>query len=127
MHALSLSPQGHRVQSLGSPFCGFLILHVSLIHFCCTNKPPTVVGSIETKMATITKTTTEPRTIRLTNGTSFTPNSNSSSKTEKLALIDVAKMYSDKLEERQAVAEDIREASRTIGFFYIVNHVRHHP
>ncbi|PSK45140.1 UPF0676 protein [Elsinoe australis] len=73
-------------------------------------------------MATITKTTTEPRTIRLTNGTSFTPNSNSSSKTEKLPLIDVAKMYSDKLEERQAVAEEIREASRTIGFFYIVNH-----
>ncbi|KAF2219388.1 putative isopenicillin N synthetase [Elsinoe ampelina] len=64
----------------------------------------------------------KPRTIRLTNGTYYTPNSNDLSKTERLPLIDVARIYSDNLEDRKAVAEEIREASRTIGFFYIVNH-----
>ncbi|PNS14446.1 UPF0676 protein [Sphaceloma murrayae] len=75
-------------------------------------------------MATTTTTTTltRPPTIRLTNGNSFTPNSNVLSKTERLPLIDIARIYSDDLEDRQAVAEEIRDASRTIGFFYIVNH-----
>lgn len=32
-------------------------------------------------------------------------------------------MYSGKLEDRQAVARQVREAAHNIGFFYVVNHV----
>ncbi|KAF2122697.1 putative gibberellin 3-beta hydroxylase [Lophiotrema nucula] len=72
-------------------------------------------------MATTT-TATEPRRITLSNGKSFTVTSNSSSNSESIPLIDVSRMYSEKLEDRQALAEEIRNASREIGFFTIVNH-----
>jgi isopenicillin N synthase-like dioxygenase len=59
----------------------------------------------------------------MNNGTVFTFNSNISTTLEKIPVIDAARIWSDRLEDRQAVAEEIRQASRMIGFFYLVNHV----
>lgn len=69
-----------------------------------------------------TVTTTAPRTITLHNGQVFSISSNDSTTLERIPTIDMAKMYSEKLEDRTAVAEEIREASRNIGFFYMINH-----
>lgn len=66
----------------------------------------------------------EPRTITLTNGKTFTFNSNASTTDEQIPVIDVSRMYSERLEDRQALAEEIREAAHVIGFLCIVNHVR---
>ncbi|KAH7115847.1 hypothetical protein B0J11DRAFT_393707, partial [Dendryphion nanum] len=41
---------------------------------------------------------------------------------ESIPLIDVSRMYSNRLEDRKALAEEVRAASREIGFFTIVNH-----
>lgn len=65
---------------------------------------------------------TGPRTITLQNGQVYSFNSNESATPERIPIIDVARIYSEKLEDRKAVAEEIREASRNIGFFYMVNH-----
>lgn len=74
-------------------------------------------------MATTTAVTAEPRTITLSNGNSFTVASNASTTLESIPLIEVSRMYSDKIEDRKAVAEEVRKASREIGFFTIINHV----
>jgi small-conductance mechanosensitive channel len=75
-------------------------------------------------MATTTVTQEgTPRTITLTNGKSFTFNSNASTTDEQIPVIDVSRMYSDDLEQRKALAEEIREAAHGIGFLSIVNHV----
>ena len=74
----------------------------------------------------MSSTTTEegtPRTITLTNGKTFTFGSNASTTDEAIPVIDVSGMYSDKLEDRQVVAEEIRKAAHGIGFLSIVNHV----
>ncbi|CAO2650345.1 Nn.00g016370.m01.CDS01 [Neocucurbitaria sp. VM-36] len=63
-----------------------------------------------------------PRTITLHNGQVFSFNSNDSTTLERIPIIDVTRMYSEKLEDRKTVAEEIREASRNIGFFYMINH-----
>lgn len=65
-----------------------------------------------------------PRTIQLVNGNRVTAHSNQASKAESIPMIDVSRMYSPRLEDRRALAEEIREASRNIGFFLITNHVR---
>jgi hypothetical protein len=73
---------------------------------------------------TTARTTTQtPGKVTLMNGTSFTYNSNVSTTLEKIPIIDAARIWSDKLEDRKAVAEEVRAASREIGFFYLVNHV----
>ena len=61
--------------------------------------------------------------IRLHNGQVFQPTSNDSEALDQIPIIDIAGIYSDRLEDRQAVAEQIRKASHEIGFFYIINHV----
>lgn len=61
--------------------------------------------------------------VTMMNGASFTYNSNVSTTLEKIPIIDAARIWSDKLEDRMAVAEEVRAASREIGFFYLVNHV----
>lgn len=73
----------------------------------------------------ITTTTEESpaRTVRLANGQTFQFTSNKSEALDQIPIIDITGMYSEKLEERQAVAEKIRKASHEIGFFYIINHV----
>lgn len=40
----------------------------------------------------------------------------------EVPVIDVSGMFSNKLSERQAVAEQVRKACTGMGFFYIVNH-----
>lgn len=75
-------------------------------------------------MATATTTAQKgPRTIHLTNGNVVTIDSNEATTEESIPLIDISRMYSEDVHVRQALAEDIREASRSIGFFLITNHV----
>jgi hypothetical protein len=64
-----------------------------------------------------------PQTLRLTNGKTFTFSSNEATREEQIPLIDVSRMYSDRLEDRQALAEEIRDAAHSIGFFCMTNHV----
>jgi hypothetical protein len=65
----------------------------------------------------------DPLTIKLQNGQVFRVESNESVEAEVIPIIDVSGMFSEKLEDRKAVAERIREACHRIGFFYVVNHV----
>ncbi|KIV92352.1 hypothetical protein PV10_06799 [Exophiala mesophila] len=73
-------------------------------------------------MSATTVQSEAPHSITLTNGKTFTFNSNASSTDEAIPVIDVSRMYSDNADDRQAVAEEIREAAHSIGFFCIVNH-----
>lgn len=73
--------------------------------------------------ALVSQSETGPRTVKLHNGQVFTFNSNVSTNLEKIPVIDASRIWSERLEDRKAVAEEIREASRTIGFFYLLNHV----
>lgn len=41
---------------------------------------------------------------------------------EEIPIIDLARLYSTKLEDRKALAKDIRAAGMNTGFFYIKNH-----
>ncbi|KAL4925363.1 isopenicillin N synthase family dioxygenase [Aspergillus undulatus] len=63
-----------------------------------------------------------PRTVTLMNGSTFSFNSNTSTMLEKIPVINAGRIWSESPEDRKAVAEEIREASRNIGFFYLVNH-----
>ncbi|KXH50091.1 2OG-Fe(II)oxygenase superfamily protein [Colletotrichum salicis] len=72
---------------------------------------------------TATVSDSKARTITLHNGQVFSFNSNTSTSLEKIPIIDASGIWSDELENRTTVAEKIREASRDIGFFYLVNHV----
>lgn len=72
----------------------------------------------------MSETAIAPRTVALHNGQVLSFNSNISTNTEKIPVIDAKKVWSECLDDRQAVAEEIREAARTIGFFYLINHVR---
>lgn len=65
----------------------------------------------------------EAMTIRLQNGQILKVKSNQSTEADEIPIIDVSRIYSDKLEDRQAVAEEVREACHRIGFFYVINHV----
>lgn len=70
---------------------------------------------------------TAPRTVTLHNGQVLSFNSNISTNIEEIPIIDARKIWCERLEDRRSVAEEIREAARTIGFFYLVNHVRAIP
>lgn len=72
---------------------------------------------------TVTSTDNTPKTIRLTNGKDFTFVSNAATTQETIPIIDVSRMHSPNLADRQALAEEIREAAHIIGFFCITNHV----
>lgn len=41
---------------------------------------------------------------------------------EEIPVIDLSRLYSEKLEDRQALAKEIRAAAVNTGFFYIKNH-----
>ena len=73
--------------------------------------------------ATETTSTSTAKTVTLHNGNVFSFNSNQSIELDIIPVIDASRIWSDKLEDRQAVAEEIRTASREIGFFYLINHV----
>lgn len=61
-----------------------------------------------------------PRTVTLQNWTIFRFNSNISTTLEKIPIVDASKIWREKLEDRQAVAEEIRDAFYKIGFFYLI-------
>ncbi|KAH7028091.1 uncharacterized protein B0I36DRAFT_328598 [Microdochium trichocladiopsis] len=63
-----------------------------------------------------------PRTATMMNGKTFTFQSNVSTTLAKIPIIDAARIWSQDLAERKALAEEIREAAHEIGFFYLVNH-----
>ncbi|KAH8803408.1 putative gibberellin 3-beta hydroxylase [Xylogone sp. PMI_703] len=71
--------------------------------------------------ATMTESA-KPHTITLQNGTVVNVKSNIPTRAETLPIIDVSRMYSPNLEDRKAVAEEVRKAAHDIGFFYVVNH-----
>lgn len=73
-------------------------------------------------MSSTETTTASPRTITLHNGQVVTFSTNVATTLERIPIIDVSRMYSDSIEDRKAVAEEVRKASRNIGFFYMVNH-----
>ncbi|ETI20821.1 hypothetical protein G647_07163 [Cladophialophora carrionii CBS 160.54] len=60
--------------------------------------------------------------IKLQNGQTLHVESNEAIDADEIPIIDVAGIYSDKLEDRQAVADKVREAAHRIGFFYVINH-----
>ncbi|KAI1070257.1 hypothetical protein LB507_010368 [Fusarium sp. FIESC RH6] len=72
--------------------------------------------------ATETTPTSTAKTVTLQNGNVFSFNSNQSTELDIIPVIDASRIWSDKLEDRQAVADEIRTASQEIGFFYLVNH-----
>ncbi|KAF3031590.1 hypothetical protein E8E12_000352 [Didymella heteroderae] len=64
------------------------------------------------------------RTITLHNGQVVSFNTNDATVLERFPTIDVSRMYSNEAEDRKAVAEEVRKASRNIGFFYMINHAQ---
>ena len=60
--------------------------------------------------------------LRLQNGQTIRYHSDVSIEADEIPVIDIADIYSDDLQARKAVAEKVREAAQSIGFFYIVNH-----
>lgn len=67
----------------------------------------------------------KPTVVTLQNGQTFSFTSNIATDLDIIPVIDGSRIWSESLKDRQAVAEEIREASRKIGFFYLVNHVSH--
>lgn len=65
----------------------------------------------------------QQRTITLHNGQVITFSSDESTNLETIPIIDAARIWSEDLQDRKAVAEEVREASRGTGFFYLTNHV----
>uniref|UniRef100_A0A093XCR5 Gibberellin 3-beta-dioxygenase 4 n=1 Tax=Talaromyces marneffei PM1 TaxID=1077442 RepID=A0A093XCR5_TALMA len=63
---------------------------------------------------TVTSTNNTPKTIRLTNGKDFTFVSNAATTEESIPIIDVSRMHSPDIADRQALAEEIREAAHSI-------------
>jgi hypothetical protein len=78
-------------------------------------------------MSSTRTTEVKPHTLTLTNGNTFTFESNASSASEQIPTIDISRMHSEQLADRQALAEEIRRAAHDVGFFSIVNHVRPPP
>ncbi|RFU32797.1 hypothetical protein B7463_g3567, partial [Scytalidium lignicola] len=60
--------------------------------------------------------------ITLQNGRVVNFKSNTPNKIETLPIIDISRMYSPNLDDRKAVAEEVRKAAHEIGFFYVINH-----
>ncbi|KAM0551164.1 hypothetical protein ACHAPJ_008506 [Fusarium lateritium] len=72
--------------------------------------------------STTTTTSSAGTTVTLQNGNVFSFESNQSTELDLIPIIDASDIWSEKLEDRQAVADQIRTASREIGFFYLINH-----
>jgi len=82
-----------------------------------------VQNTLPTISQTISVTEMPATSVLLDNGQTFRYVSNEPTSLDSISVIDVAGIYSSKLEDRKAVAEQIREASHNIGFFYMINHV----
>jgi hypothetical protein len=75
-------------------------------------------------MATTTVETATLPALNLTlqNGQKIRYHSDVSIEADEIPVIDVKDIYSENIQARKAVAEQVREAAHRIGFFYIVNH-----
>jgi hypothetical protein len=75
-------------------------------------------------MATTTVEAAAPPALKLTlqNGQKIQYHSDVSIEADEIPVIDVRDIYSDDIQARKAVAEQVREAAHRIGFFYMVNH-----
>lgn len=62
-------------------------------------------------------------TVTLQNGMVLNVKSDTGVKLDSLPVIDVSGIYSENVEDRKAVAEQVRIAAHEIGFFYVINHV----
>lgn len=62
-------------------------------------------------------------TIRLPSGQNVTVKSETSIEADEIPVIDISAIWGDDLEAKKVVAEQVREASRRIGFFYAQHHV----
>ena len=78
-------------------------------------------------MATTTTATEEPYVLKV--DSFFGPVSRNVNKVEardprpgELSVIDVSRIFSDQLSDRQAVADQVRKACKDIGFFYVTRH-----
>ncbi|KAJ4290888.1 hypothetical protein N0V90_010084 [Kalmusia sp. IMI 367209] len=60
--------------------------------------------------------------LTLQNGQKIHFHSDTSLEADEIPVIDINGIYSERIEDRKAVAEKIREAAHRIGFFYIINH-----
>jgi hypothetical protein len=103
--------------------CPFLIGLISGYLIVLETKSSYHSASNNIIMSSVMAATETVRTILLSNGNTLRFGNNESSCAESIPLIDVSRMYSDNIEDRRALAEDVRKASREIGFFYMVNHV----
>ncbi|EPQ53888.1 isopenicillin N synthetase [Gloeophyllum trabeum ATCC 11539] len=61
-------------------------------------------------------------TLQLQNGQIVSYKSNVAKDTGEIPIIDISGIFSKDIEDRKAVAEQVREAASRIGFFYAVNH-----
>jgi isopenicillin N synthase-like dioxygenase len=66
--------------------------------------------------------TKPPLNLTLGNGQQIWFHSDESIEADEIPVIDIQGIFSDDIQKRIAVAEQIREAAHRIGFFYIVNH-----
>ncbi len=66
---------------------------------------------------------TRPQTLELINGRIVKFDSNDALEADYVPIIDVSRLYSADLADRQALAEEIGWAARNVGFLTIVNHV----
>lgn len=71
---------------------------------------------------TLTQVTPRKDVLVLQNGSRYEPESNQSSAIDEIPIIDAARMWSEDVADRKAIAEEIRKAAHDIGFFYLVNH-----
>lgn len=75
------------------------------------------------RTTTLSESTPAAKTVTLQNGNIFSFQSNNSIDLDLIPVIDASRIWSSEFEDRRAVAEEIRDASRKIGFFYLINHV----
>lgn len=71
---------------------------------------------------TLTQITPKRDVLVLQNGSRYEPESNQSSILDEIPTIDAARIWSEEIADRKAVAEEIRKAAHDIGYFYLVNH-----
>jgi hypothetical protein len=72
--------------------------------------------------AIVVEANSAPLNLTLGNGKKIFFHSDESIEVDEIPVIDIGGIFSDKIEDRKAVAERIREACHRIGFFYIINH-----
>lgn len=60
----------------------------------------------------------KPTTLKLPSGQTVTVKSETSTEADEIPIINISAIWGDDAEAKKAIAEQIREASHRIGFFY---------